>query len=60
VAGADRYDSRIDLSQAVRDFGTSRTVDGILTDTDGSLNAWFIDSEGSILGLVEGQGDHMT
>ena len=35
-------------------------VDGILTDSDGSLNAWFTDSEGNILGLVEGQGDHMT
>jgi catechol 2,3-dioxygenase-like lactoylglutathione lyase family enzyme len=42
------------------DFGSNRTVDGILTDTDGSLNAWFIDSEESILGLVEGQGDQMT
>ena len=42
------------------DFGTARTVDGILTDSDGSLNAWFTDSEGSILGLVEGQGDHPT
>lgn len=42
------------------DFGTSRTIDGVLTDSDGSLNAWFTDSEGSILGLVEGQGDHMT
>jgi catechol 2,3-dioxygenase-like lactoylglutathione lyase family enzyme len=42
------------------DFGTSRTVDGVMTDSDGSLNAWFTDSEGSILGLVEGQGDHAT
>jgi len=42
------------------DFGSVRTSDGILTDSDGSLNAWFTDSEGSILGLVEGQGDHMT
>jgi len=42
------------------DFGTVGTMDGILTDTDGSLNAWFTDSEGSILGLVEGQGDHVT
>jgi catechol 2,3-dioxygenase-like lactoylglutathione lyase family enzyme len=42
------------------DLGTLRTIDGIATDSDGSLNAWFIDSEGSILGLVEGQGDHMT
>jgi catechol 2,3-dioxygenase-like lactoylglutathione lyase family enzyme len=42
------------------DFGTGGTVDGTLTDSDGSLNAWFTDSEGSILGFVEGQGDHMT
>ena len=42
------------------DFGTSRTIDGVMTDSDGSLNAWFTDSEGSILGLVEGQGDHPT
>jgi catechol 2,3-dioxygenase-like lactoylglutathione lyase family enzyme len=42
------------------DFGSNRTVDGILTDSDGSLNAWFTDSEGSILGLVQGQGDQMT
>lgn len=42
------------------DFGRNRTVDGILTDVDGSLNAWFTDSEGSVLGLVEGQGDQMT
>jgi len=42
------------------DFGTGRTIDGVLTDSDGSLNAWFTDSEGSILGLVEGQADHMT
>ena len=42
------------------DFGTARTIDGILTDSDGSLNAWFTDSEGSILGLVEGQGENMT
>jgi catechol 2,3-dioxygenase-like lactoylglutathione lyase family enzyme len=42
------------------DFGSARTVDGIMADRDGSLNAWFTDSEGSILGLVEGQGDQMT
>ena len=42
------------------DFGSRRTVHGILTDSDGSLNAWFTDSEGNILGLVEGQGDNMT
>jgi catechol 2,3-dioxygenase-like lactoylglutathione lyase family enzyme len=43
------------------DNGSNRTVDGIMTDSlDGSLNAWFTDSEGSILGIVEGQGDQMT
>jgi catechol 2,3-dioxygenase-like lactoylglutathione lyase family enzyme len=42
------------------DFGTIRTVEGIMAESDGSLNAWFTDSEGSILGLVEGQGDQMT
>jgi len=42
------------------DLGTLRTIDGISTDSDGSLNAWFTDSEGNILGLVEGQGVHMT
>jgi catechol 2,3-dioxygenase-like lactoylglutathione lyase family enzyme len=41
------------------DFGPG-TIDGIMTDSDGSLNAWFTDSEGNILGLVEGQGDQMT
>jgi catechol 2,3-dioxygenase-like lactoylglutathione lyase family enzyme len=42
------------------DLGSIRTVEGIMTESDGSLNAWFTDSEGSILGLVEGQGDQMT
>jgi catechol 2,3-dioxygenase-like lactoylglutathione lyase family enzyme len=42
------------------DFGNIRTVEGIMAESDGSLNAWFTDSEGSILGLVEGQGDQMT
>jgi catechol 2,3-dioxygenase-like lactoylglutathione lyase family enzyme len=42
-------------------FGGARTIDGVMRDpSDGSLNAWFTDSEGSILGLVQGQGDHMT
>ena len=36
------------------DFGDVRTVDGILTDPDtGTLNAWFTDSEGNVLGIVE-------
>ena len=36
------------------DFGDVKTVDGMLTDPDGdALNAWFTDSEGNILGLVQ-------
>jgi catechol 2,3-dioxygenase-like lactoylglutathione lyase family enzyme len=34
------------------------TVDGVYTDPDdGSLAAWFLDSEGSTLGLVEDHGE---
>ncbi len=36
------------------DFGVVKTVDGVLADPDGdSLSAWFTDSEGNILGLVQ-------
>jgi catechol 2,3-dioxygenase-like lactoylglutathione lyase family enzyme len=36
------------------DFGVVRTEDGLLTDPDGdSLSAWFTDSEGNVLGLVQ-------
>ena len=36
------------------DFGPDgRTTDGILAQSDGSLNAWFTDSEGNILGLAQ-------
>ena len=35
------------------DFGAWRTVDGVMTDSDGSLAAWFRDSEGNTLGLVQ-------
>jgi catechol 2,3-dioxygenase-like lactoylglutathione lyase family enzyme len=36
------------------DFGEIRTVDGVLADPDGdSLSAWFKDSEGNVLGLVQ-------
>lgn len=35
------------------DFGEWRTVDGVMTDSDGSLAAWFTDSEGNVLGLVQ-------
>lgn len=35
------------------DFGKVRTVDGVLEDPEGGLNAWFKDSEGNILGLSQ-------
>lgn len=36
------------------DFGEDgRTVDGILSDADGPVNAWFKDSEGNILALAQ-------
>jgi catechol 2,3-dioxygenase-like lactoylglutathione lyase family enzyme len=35
------------------DFGDWKTVDGVLTDPDGSLAAWFTDSEGNVLGLAQ-------
>jgi predicted enzyme related to lactoylglutathione lyase len=35
------------------DFGDWKTVDGVMTDPDGSLAAWFTDSEGNVLGLVQ-------
>ena len=36
------------------EIGDARTVDGIYTDPDdGSLAAWFTDSEGNILALTE-------
>jgi catechol 2,3-dioxygenase-like lactoylglutathione lyase family enzyme len=38
------------------DFGDLRTIDGVLTDPEGGLNAWFTDSEGNILGLAEDRG----
>jgi len=39
------------------DLGDLKTVDGIYTDPDdGTMNAWFTDSEGNILGLVEDHG----
>jgi catechol 2,3-dioxygenase-like lactoylglutathione lyase family enzyme len=40
------------------EIGDARTVDGVLSDPDdGSLAAWFVDSEGNTLGLVEDHGD---
>jgi catechol 2,3-dioxygenase-like lactoylglutathione lyase family enzyme len=35
------------------DFGEMQTVDGVMTDPGGGLNAWFTDSEGNILALVQ-------
>ena len=35
------------------DFGDWKTVDGVMTDTDGGMSAWFTDSEGNVLGLVQ-------
>jgi len=36
------------------DFGDVKTVDGVLTDPDGDeLSAWFKDSEGNVLGVVQ-------
>jgi catechol 2,3-dioxygenase-like lactoylglutathione lyase family enzyme len=38
------------------DFGEWRTVDGVMTDPDGSMAAWFTDSEGNVLGLAQVEG----
>jgi catechol 2,3-dioxygenase-like lactoylglutathione lyase family enzyme len=35
------------------DFGEMRTVNGVMTDPGGGLNAWFTDSEGNILAIVQ-------
>lgn len=35
------------------DFGETRTIDGVLADPGGGLNAWFTDSEGNILAIVQ-------
>jgi len=40
------------------EIGGVETIDGIYTDPDdGSLAAWFVDSEGNTLGLVEDHGE---
>jgi len=40
------------------DFGPEgKTVDGVLSDEQGNVIAWFKDSEGNILGLTEDQGE---
>jgi hypothetical protein len=39
------------------DFGDEgRTVDGIMSDAEGDVNAWFTDSEGNLLALAEDRG----
>ena len=40
------------------DFGPEgKTVDGVLSDEQGNVIAWFKDSEGNILGLTEDKGE---
>lgn len=36
------------------DFGDFRTVDGIMTDPNGGMNAWFKDPDGNIVGIISG------
>jgi catechol 2,3-dioxygenase-like lactoylglutathione lyase family enzyme len=35
------------------DFGDYRTVDGVMTDPDGNSNAWFKDSDGNIVSILD-------
>jgi catechol 2,3-dioxygenase-like lactoylglutathione lyase family enzyme len=35
------------------DMGELKTVDGVMTDDDGAMTAWFKDPDGNVLGLVE-------
>jgi predicted enzyme related to lactoylglutathione lyase len=39
------------------DFGTFKTIDGIMTDPGGGKSAWFKDSEGNIIALVHDADD---
>jgi catechol 2,3-dioxygenase-like lactoylglutathione lyase family enzyme len=34
------------------DFGEIKTVDGIMTDPNGGMNAWFKDRDGNIVGII--------
>jgi catechol 2,3-dioxygenase-like lactoylglutathione lyase family enzyme len=34
------------------DFGEAKTVDGIMTDPSGGMNAWFKDLDGNIVGVI--------
>lgn len=38
------------------DFGEFKTVDGIMTDPSGGMNAWFSDLDGNIVGVLQGAG----
>jgi catechol 2,3-dioxygenase-like lactoylglutathione lyase family enzyme len=39
------------------DFGEAQTVDGIMTDPSGGMNAWFKDLDGNIVGVISaGEG----
>jgi catechol 2,3-dioxygenase-like lactoylglutathione lyase family enzyme len=38
------------------DFGEIKTVDGIMTDPNGGMNAWFKDLDGNIIGLIHDPG----
>src|SRR5438132_1435927 len=42
------------------DFGEIKTVDGVMTDDDGSLVAWFKDPDGNVLGLIEDEDSRAT
>ena len=35
------------------DFGDWKTVDGVMTDPEGGMAAWFTDSEGNVLSLAQ-------
>jgi hypothetical protein len=35
------------------DFGDWKTEDGVMTDPEGGMGAWFTDSEGNVLGLAQ-------
>ena len=49
-----------DVVFAAYQIGDTSTVDGIYTDPDdGSLAAWFVDSEGNTLGLAEDRGERI-
>src|SRR5207302_6973648 len=42
------------------DVGEIKTVDGVMTEDDGSLVAWFKDPDGNVLGLIEDEDSRAT